>query len=500
MTIPDDDMPLTGDQQQPGQMNDEPASSQEDETTDAQALSNAAAQPLPPQEEAAPDFDFPRMEDDVAAFRRELDALQFTSGEHIPEEEPAPAINQTPPRRRRRSAHITERINASDLGERLESIVQRASPTVDFFVFSFFCGCILGVGYILDAPAILLIGILVAPLLGPWVGTALSTATGEIRLFRQTFGGMLTGMLMVFIVGLLAGLASRIFQPLTSSQAFYHARLWWPDLLMLVIGTVILVITFIQTDDKPTISSLMLAYEFYLPASAAGFGLGAGIQGLWPEAGLVFLIHTALSLIISLIIFFYMGFRPVDARGYALTASIIVIGLVIMAGFAGLGSLINIRGDQTYATAIVAAHTNTPARPTTVRPSPTLKPAAAASTVASATPSFTPSPEPSPTEPAITATIESTAVLETTPAPTLLPTPVYGRVESVSGGVMVRVKPGGASITTVQNGYLAEILGDTPVVLEGATWVHVIIRTPIRDIDGWVLLNLIVTATPSFSP
>ena len=495
MTIPDDDMPLTGDQQQPGQMNDESASSPEDGTINSQVIPDADVQPLPPQEEAAPDFDFPRMEDDVAAFRRELDALQFASDERIPEDEPVSTASQPPRRRRSRSAHITERLNAGDLGERLESIVQRASPTVDFFVFSFFCGCILGIGYILDAPAILIIGILVAPLLGPWVGTVLATATGEIRLFRLTFGGMLTGMAMVFIVGLLAGLASRIFQPLTSSQAFYHARLWWPDLLMLVIGTVILMITFIQTDDKPVISSLMVAYEFYLPVSAAGFGLGSGVQGLWPEAGLVFLIHIALSLIISLIIFFYMGFRPVDARGYALTAGIVIVGLVIMVGFAGLGSLITVRGDQAYATSLAAAHTATPKAPT-AKPLVTLKP----STVASATPSLTPSPLPSSTEPVITATIEFTPVLGITPAPTLLPTPVYGRVESVSGGVMVRVKPGGSSITTVQNGYLAEILGDKPVVLDGATWVHVIIRTPIRDIDGWVLLSLIVTATPSFSP
>jgi hypothetical protein len=87
-----------------------------------------------------------------------------------------------------------------------------------------------------------------------------------------------------------------------------------------------------------------------------------------------------------------------------------------------------------------------------------------------------------------------------TPSPTLLPTPVYGRVQSKSGGVYIRVKPGGQTITTVQNGYLVEILNDAPVVYEGSTWVHVIVKTPARDIEGWVILNLITTATPSGSP
>jgi hypothetical protein len=73
-------------------------------------------------------------------------------------------------------------------------------------------------------------------------------------------------------------------------------------------------------------------------------------------------------------------------------------------------------------------------------------------------------------------------------------------VQSQSGGVYIRVKPGGQTITTVENGYLVEILGDAPITLAGSTWIHVIVKTPARDIDGWVLLNLITTATPSGSP
>lgn len=489
MTLSDDELPMIGGQQPPEQMNEHPASSQEEEKINSRSAADEGRLSFPPLKEAAPDFDFPRMDNDVAAFRRQLDARQVPAVE-------AETLQATslPVRRRRRPGLIAQRINASELGERLGSITQRVSPTVDFFVFSFLCGCVLGVGYILDAPAILLIGILVAPLLGPWIGAALSTATGETRLFRQTFGGMLIGLAMVFIVGLLAGLASRIFQPLTSSQAFYHARLWWPDLLMMVIGTAVLVIAFIQSDDKPVIPSLMVAYEFYLPVSAAGFGLGSGVEGLWPEAGLVFLIHMALSLIIGLIIFFYMGFRPEKASGYALTVGLVLAGLLIVAGFAGLGSLINIRGDQDYAM-LAVTHTSTPVEtlPATASPKPTR--------VATATPSLTP-PAQMPTKaPSYTATLEATPELTAEPSSTLVPTPVYGRVQSpTSDGVMVRVKPAGTSITTVENGYLAEILGDTPVVIDRATWVHVLITTPNRVIEGWVLSELIVTATPSFSP
>jgi hypothetical protein len=418
------------------------------------------------------------MEEDVAAFRLQLQEIDFKpAGLHALADEPARPAGQ---RRRRRSNRIVQRPDASELGDRLESIAHRASPTFDFFIFTFLCGSISAVGYILDAPAILLLGILVAPLMAPWVGAAMSIATGELRFFGQTIGGFFTAVITVFVVGLLGGLASRIFQPLTFSQAFLHARLWWPDLLMLIVGTTVLVVSFIQSEDRPILASLMVAYEFFLPASAAGFGLGSGVDGLWPQAGLVFFIHLALSLIISLLVFFYMGFRPLEVSGYALTGGAVIISLAIVAGFFGLSSLINLRGDQPDIVPI-ATRTTTP----TPSPVPVLLPSTSTTTVTRVPPTLTRTP-------AVTLTVGL--------SPTLLPTPIYGRIQSTGDGATIRTEPGGTAITTVQNGYLVEFLPADPVVLEGATWVKVLIRTPSRDIEGWVLLNLIITATPSGSP
>ncbi len=443
--------------------------------------------PVPEQE---PEFDFPRMEEDVAAFRRHLDEIDFKpAGMRAVDDSASRPASQ---RRRRRSNRLIQRPDASELGDRLESIAQRAAPTFDFFVFSFLCGSVIAVGYILDAPAILLLAVLVAPLMAPWVGTSMAAATGETRFMGQTLGGFLTSILMIFGLGLLGGFASRIFQPLTSSQAFLHARLWWPDLLMLILGTTILVVSFIQSEDKPTAASLMVAYEFFLPAGAAGFGLGSGVEGLWPQAGMVFLIHVALSLIISLLVFFYMGFRPLENAGYLLTGGAVVISLVIVVGFFGLGTLINFRGDIADATATPTLAATpvkasaTAKQPTVIVPTYTARPVATSTRV-------------------VTSTSKPPATTPTsglTPSPTLLPTPVYGRVQAgINGdGATVREEPGGTAITTVQNGYLVEFLPVDPVVLNGETWVKVLIRTPARDIEGWVLLQLIVTATPFGSP
>jgi hypothetical protein len=106
-----------------------------------------------------------------------------------------------------------------------------------------------------------------------------------------------------------------------------------------------------------------------------------------------------------------------------------------------------------------------------------------------------------PTEPP-TVTPAPTETLAPGLNPTAIPTPIYGRVQASANGdgAVIRAEPGGTAITTVQNGYLVEFLPVDPVVLNGETWVNVLIRTPSRDIEGWVLLRLIVTATPSGSP
>jgi hypothetical protein len=265
--------------------------------------------------------------------------------------------------------------------------------------------------------------------------------------------------------------------PLTFNQAYLHARLWWPDLLLLIVGTIILVISFIQSEDKPILASLMVAYEFYLPVSAAGFGIGNGLEGIFPQALTVFVIHLAISLILSLIVFYYMGFRPMEPSGYAWGASAIVISLVIVAGFLGLGSILGSRAAPSANTATPEWATQTPSvilpPPATFTPAPSLPPTVTRNPV---TPTAQPSETPSP-----------------------VPTPVFGRIQARGGGdgATIRETPGGTAITTIQNGYLVEILPDAPVTLESAIWIRVRVNTPSRVIEGWVLLSLVVTPTPS---
>ena len=43
---------------------------------------------------------------------------------------------------------------------------------------------------------------------------------------------VLVCLVALVVTGVLAGFASRIFMPITLTQAFVHTRLWWPDLFV----------------------------------------------------------------------------------------------------------------------------------------------------------------------------------------------------------------------------------------------------------------------------
>jgi hypothetical protein len=197
--------------EQPSETPQEPAFS---EASVEQATQNDAFAPGSQPDEELPEEQIPSFPVDNGPGEPVFD---FPLPTRLASDEP---IRPPASRRRRRPNRLMMRPDINELGERLESMARRAAPTFDFFFFSILAGAILGLGYMLDSPAVLLFGILVAPILAPWVGVALGAATGETRFLGQVLGGFLTALIMVFLTGILAGLAIRIWMPVYRSGSF----------------------------------------------------------------------------------------------------------------------------------------------------------------------------------------------------------------------------------------------------------------------------------------
>ena len=210
----------------------------------------------------------------------------------------------------------------------LSSLARRAFPSFEFFLFALFCGAVLGAAYLLDSPALLLLGILLAPLLTPWVGLTLAIQTGSWRFFFLTLGAVLFASLLVFSTGALAGLAGHLWLPLRLFHANIHSHLWWPDLFLVALGAILLTISFVRSEQKPILPSIMLAYGLFLPLSAGGVGLGIGSTPIWPDGVLVFIVHLALAVLVGDITLAALRFRPAKVFGYFLPILIGILSLL----------------------------------------------------------------------------------------------------------------------------------------------------------------------------
>jgi hypothetical protein len=437
--------------------------------------------------------------------KRELDAMSLSDDPLQPEEAgSSPEPTSEPPsypeetilpegfiplvdsahvmRSRRRQAH--RRLvpaDASDRAALLESLSRRAIPSFDFFIFSLLCGAVLGAGFLLDlkanSQAILLLGLLLAPVLTPWIGMTLAIATGSWRYFFLTFAGMLVACGLIVLGSGLAGLAGRLWLPYPAGfqpQMVIRSHIWWLDLFIVALGAILLVISFVRSEEKPILPSLMVAYGLFMPLSAAGFGWGIGDKTIWANGLQVFLLQAALALIVGVLVILTLRFKPRKLGGFVLP---VVTGMLSIAAVVTFTGAVDAIRDGILVTHRTAAPTPT----ALVLPTLTI----------------TSSPRPSAT---ITLTPSQTA----SPTNTLVPTPAYAIIRSPSGGgANVRSEPGGGTlIITLINGTLVQVLPEIQTV-RSSTWVKVRLM---NNVQGWVLQTVLLATdqtpipTSTFTP
>ena len=369
----------------------------------------------------------------------------------------------------------------------ISALSRRAYPSFELFVFSLVCGAILGLGFMLDSQAVLLLGILVAPLMTPWVGFLLAILTGSPRFLFETFMALFISVVIVFLGGLLTGFASRIFPTVALYNVYNHSSLWLPELVVLVIGTITLVASFARSENKPFLPSVVIAYTFYLPVSASGFGLGAGLLGTWPQGALVFAAHFALAGVFGLVTLLLLKLRP-TIRG--IFFSVIAFTLFAWIILSLMGSGFPSRSDA-------SAQSSNPATQPSPLPSPT--PGLPATTTSSPAPLKTATPKVIISPSAVPLTIEVTVPVTETPTVTLTieAIPVFGKINAnEGGGANLREEPNGKLLKTLNNGTIVEVFPEFQVV-NNVTWIHVFVTANGDRLEGWLLESTVAYATPA---
>lgn len=433
----------------------------------------------------------------------------------IPQDPQKPPQNETAAQRVRRRRTRRQMIPADSEGQSalISSLARRAYPSVELFIFSLLCGAIIGLGYLLDKQAILLLGLLLTPLMSPWVGFLLAIFTGNWRFLFETFMALLISAFLVFIGGLLTGLGARLFMPITLTNVFNHAVLWPQELVVLVIGAVTLVASFVRSEAKPYLPSIIIAYFFFLPINAAGFGLGSGLPNVWLPGVGAFFVHLTLASLFGLITLFALRLHTSPAGMFfsGFTAVMFVVILFLLRPPSASANEAEISSTPTNAASALQSPTSIPAGLSTSTPPPaepsvvlpndvdfTETVAVALTQVAQTNnaPSTTPTPVP------LTLAITLPASQTPTVTLTLEPVPISGRISaSEGGGANLRQTPNGKFLLTIDNGGIVEIYPDFRVV-NGVTWIHVFYTRSGTRVEGWVLESVVSYATPepNFEP
>jgi len=226
-----------------------------------------------------------------------------------------------------------------------------------------------------------------------------------------------------------------------------------------------------------------------LPLCAAGFGLGSGVTGIWPQGLEVFLVHFVWATFFSILTLFFLHFYPTSFSGATFTGLAIIVILTIVTFLTGFDQWIRIQAglatpEPAPVTQTASALTSFP----TITASPKIPQATAVIGVPTQTPSKTRTPTPK-------ATLEPTDTLTSTV--TSEPTPIIGLIKAAEGGgAFIREKPGGKVIATLGNGATVTIVPDDFQEVNKVIWVHVIALVNTVRIEGWMIQSVLVTATP----
>lgn len=384
------------------------------------------------------------------------------------------------PARRRRQRRVIVSPDAGERAELLAELSRKAVPSFEFFLYSLLSGLLVGLAFLLDAPALVFLAALLAPFMAPIIGVSLGTVSGAFSFFLQSTGSLAIGSLMVFLGSLAGGWVVQFMPDQVFQQAQLQSQFTWASFLVLILGAGIATYQMVRSpEQKPVAASVAIAYGLYLPLGAAGFGLSSGTVGPWPDGLILYIVHLLWACLVSILVLAAMGLRPHNAVGYFLATSCAVIAALAIAA-------VQIAAWPPEIAVVTPTSTQTAeTTPAQVSPSPTL------TASLTATPTNTPVPD------TATPTPTRTLVPSRTPTKTLspVPTPVWARIfTDVGNGALIREEPdyNAVIVQSLLNGSLVEVLPDRSIS-GNSTWVRV--RT-IEGNEGWIVQSLLRTATP----
>jgi len=381
-------------------------------------------------------------------------------------------FNQLPPSQKRRIRRSIKNAGESEVQALSVELKRRSTPAFDFFLYALLGALIAGLAVLLDSPLLFVLAAVCAPFLTPLMGIALAPAIKSLALFLQSLVSLLISLLIFFGGGALAGFLTSYLHLENFSQLILITSSDLVSWVILSFSAILCTVLFVRRESKPRLIGVLLAYQIFLPVTAAGFNLITGTRQLWLTTLILPFSRLTIAALIAAFVFMILGLHPRRAVSWLMFLLLIAAATVML--------IANLCGVQfiTDHAAIFPIPTNTatqipsPLPSSTPTPSPVL-------------PTDTPTPTPTRTN---TPTLTLTATLTPTPTP-------FWVIVRAENGAVIRQEPNYEALIVAyaQDGSLVQMLTET--YQSGSTlWVKVIAE---NGVEGWIIHSLLVTATPS---
>ena len=222
--------------------------------------------------------------------------------------------------------------------ELYNEVSRNASITSTYLLLVILSTIVAAIGMIHDDTAVVVGAMVIAPLLGPNLALALSTALGDFRLMLRSFYTNTAGLLIVIALGYLVG---TILPTDFSSDALMRRTSVNYEGIILAICAGAAGVLSLTTGVSTVLVGVMVAVALLPPATAVGIMLGAGQYPLAGGAAMLLSVNIVCLNLSAKVVMFLKGIRPHSGHEQKMARkSMIIYVMIWTVTLAGLAALI----------------------------------------------------------------------------------------------------------------------------------------------------------------
>jgi uncharacterized hydrophobic protein (TIGR00271 family) len=203
---------------------------------------------------------------------------------------------------------VVPTLNEEEKVELYRDTRRGARHTVDFTALILLAAAITSLGLLIDSAAVVIGGMLVAPLLSPIAALGLAVVHGDERLLRLSGATALRGALLSVFVGLLAGLI--IPDAGLTDEVLARSEPSLLDLGIAISAGAAGAYALGRRSAAAALPGVAIAVALLPPLAVVGIALALGEEGVSARALLLFLANLVATAGAGGLIFLWLGFRP----------------------------------------------------------------------------------------------------------------------------------------------------------------------------------------------